>query len=89
MVVHSFAQTQSLSGLPRRLSGKESTCHAGVTSSIPGSGKSSGGGNGYPLQYSCLDTPMVRAAWRATVHGAAKESDTTLQIKNKNRVYQE
>ena len=36
-----------------------------------------------------LDTPMVRAAWRATVHGAAKESDTTLQIKNKNRVYQE
>ena len=37
--------------------------------SIPGSGRSSGGGNGDPLQYSCLGNPMDREAWRATVHG--------------------
>ena len=38
---------------------------------------SSGGGNGYPLQYSCLGTPMDRATWRATFHGLAKELDKT------------
>ena len=45
--------------------------------SIPGSGRSPGGGNGNPLQYPCLENPMDRGAWQATVHGAAKESDTT------------
>ena len=39
-------------------------------------GRSSGGGNGNPLQYSCLKNPMDRGAWRATVHGIA-ESDVT------------
>ena len=39
---------------------------------IPGSGRSSGEGNGNPLQYSCLENPMDRGAWWATVHGAAK-----------------
>ena len=38
---------------------------------IPGSGRSSGEGNFYPLQYSCLENPMDRGAWRATVHGVA------------------
>ena len=37
-----------------------------------GRGKSSGEGNGYPLQYSCLENPTDRGAWRATVHGVAK-----------------
>ena len=41
-------------------------------SSIPGSERSSGGGHGNPLQYSCLENPMERGAWRATVHGVAK-----------------
>ena len=41
-------------------------------SSIPGSGKSSGGGHGNPLQYSCLENPMDRKAWRVTVHGVAE-----------------
>ena len=45
--------------------------------SIPGLGRSSGDGNGNPLQYSCLDSPMEGGAWLATVHGVAKESDTT------------
>ena len=40
--------------------------------SIPGSGKSPGEGNGNPLQYSCLENPMDRGAWWATVHGVAK-----------------
>ena len=40
--------------------------------SIPGSGRSPGGGHGYPLQYSCLEIPMDRGAWRATVHGVTQ-----------------
>ena len=39
---------------------------------IPGSGRSPGGGHGDPLQYSCLENPMVRGAWWATVHGVTK-----------------
>ena len=39
---------------------------------IPGSGKSPGGGNGNPFQYSCLGNPMDRGAWWATVHGVRK-----------------
>ena len=57
------------------LSGKESACNAGDTGdagSIPGSGRSPRGGNGNPLQYSCLENPMGRGAWQATVHSAAK-----------------
>jgi len=46
-------------------------------SSITGSGRSPGEGNGNPLQYSCLGNPMDRGAWWATVHGASKEWDTT------------
>ena len=45
--------------------------------SIPGVGRSPGGGDGNPLQYSCLENPMVRGAWWATVHRGHKESDTT------------
>ena len=48
----------------------------GVAVSIPGLGRSPGGGNGNTLQYSCLEKPMDRGAWRATVHGVA-ESGTT------------
>ena len=40
--------------------------------SIPGSGRFPGGGNGNPLQYSCLENPMDRGAWRATVHAVTK-----------------
>ena len=56
---------------------KESACNAEDMDLIPGSGRSSGEGNGKPLQYSCLGRPMDSGAWRATtVHGVAKELDT-------------
>ena len=51
---------------------KNLSANAGDLDLIPGSGGSPGDGNGYPLQYSCLENPMDRAAWQATVHGAAK-----------------
>ena len=44
---------------------------------IPGLGRSPGGGNGNPLQYSCLGSPREGGSWRATVHGVEKESDMT------------
>ena len=49
--------------------------------SIPGSGRSPGGGHGNPLQYSCLENPMDRGAWQATVHGVA-ESWTRLSTES-------
>ena len=59
-------------GFPGGSDGKESACSAGDLSSIPGSERSSGEGNGYPLQYPCLENSMGRRAWRATVHGVTK-----------------
>ena len=61
-----------IQGFPWGSDGKESTCNAGYPGSIPGSGRSPGEGNGYPLQYSCLGNPMDRGAWWAIVHGVAK-----------------
>jgi len=51
---------------------KEFACNAGDTGSIPGSGRSPGDANGYPLKYSCLKNPMDRGAPLATVHGVTK-----------------
>ena len=62
---------------PHSSVGKESACNAGDLGLIPGSGRSPGGGHGNPLQYSCLENPMDRGAWLATVHGVA-ESRTRL-----------
>ena len=62
-------------GLLWLLNGKESTCNAGAlgdVDSIPGSGRSPGGGKGNSLQYCCLGNPIDRGAWWATVHGVAK-----------------
>ena len=50
----------------------KSACSTGDLGSIPGSGKSSGEGNGNPLQYSCLEDPMDRGAWQATVPEVTK-----------------
>ena len=58
--------------IPAGLDGKESACNTGDPCLIPGSGRSSGEGNGNPLQYSCLENFMDRGAWQATVHGVTK-----------------
>ena len=57
---------------PRGSDSKESAYSAGDTGLIPGSRRPHGEENGYPLQYSCLENPMDRGAWWATIHGAAK-----------------
>ena len=58
-------------GFPGDSDGKGSTCNVGDLGSIPGSGRS-GGGNGNPLRYSCLENSMDRGAWWATAHEITK-----------------
>ena len=57
---------------PSEWENKESTCNAGDLGSIPGSGRSPGEGNGNPLQYSGLKSPIDKEAWQATIHGVAE-----------------
>ena len=59
-------------GFPGGSDGKESACKAEEMGSTPGSGSSSGEGNGYPGQYFCVKNPMDKGAWRAIVHGVLK-----------------
>ena len=66
-------------GFPGGATGKEPTCQCRthkrnreMWGSIPGLGRSPAGGHGKPLQYSCLDNPMDRGDWQATVHGVTK-----------------
>jgi len=60
------------SSFPNGSDSIESACNAGDPGSIPGLGRSPGEGNGYPLQYSCLENSMDRGFWWDTVHGVAK-----------------
>ena len=55
--------------------------------SIPGSGRSPGGKNGNPLQYSCLEIPLGRGAWWATMHWGHKESDTTEHVHGRTHTH--
>ena len=59
-------------GFPGGSDGKAFACNVGDSGSIPGSGRSSGEGNGNPFQYPCLESPMDGGAWYATVHGVTK-----------------
>ena len=59
-------------GFPGGSLGKESACNVGDRDSIPGWGRSPGGGNGNPFQYSYLQNSRDRGAWQATVYGVAK-----------------
>ena len=59
-------------GFPCSSVGKESAYHTGDLGSIPWSGRSPGEGNGNPLHYSCLENPMNRGAWWATVQGVTR-----------------
>ena len=74
-------------GHPRRLNVKNPLANAGGMSSISGSSRSTEEGHGNPLQYSCLENPMDRGAWRATVHRVTKELGMTEQLNNKNVRY--
>ena len=65
--INSLAQ-----GFPTSLDGKASACNAGDLGLIPESGRSPGEGNGYPLQYSCLENLMHRRAWWVRIHGVTK-----------------
>ena len=61
---------------------KNPPANAGDTSSIPGWGRSPGEGNGNPLQYSCLENPTDRGAWRAAaVHGFPKSGHDLATVK--------
>ena len=68
---NSCAASASL-GFPGSSVGKDSTCNAGDLGSIPGLGRSPGGGNGCVFQFSCLENCMDRGAWHATVHVITK-----------------
>ena len=59
-------------GFPCSSIGKKSACNAGDLGLIPGSGRSPGEGNGNPLQYSCLENPMDKGTWQATVYEVTK-----------------
>ena len=62
---------------PGALVVKNPPANAGDMSLVPGSGGSPGGGNGNPLQYTCLGNSMGRGAWQTTVRGVAKELNTS------------
>ena len=64
---------------------KNPPANTGDASLIPGSGIFPGGGNGNLLQYSCLENPKDRGAWRATVHEVTKSWDTTEQAYTQER----
>ena len=66
-------------GFPGGSDGKESACNAGNPGFIPGWGGAPGGGHDNPLQYSCLENPMDKGAWRATPWGRI-ELDTTERL---------
>ena len=68
-VIYWASRGSAVKNLPAR---QETACNLGDVGSIPGSGRFPGEGNGYSLQYSCLENSMDRGPWRATVHGVAR-----------------
>ena len=81
----SLSTIQKVAGLPGGSVGKESACNVGDLCSIPGLGRSPGGGHGNPLQYSRQENFMDRSVWQAIVHGTA-ELDTTEQLHTAQRL---
>ena len=81
-VVETISSEQSMLGFPGGLDGKESACNAGDRGSIPGLGRSPGGGHGNPFQYSGLENSMGRGAWQAAVYRITK-SQTGLSTRSR------
>ena len=77
---HEFAFSNTLLGFPGGLMVKNPPANAGEAGLIPGSGRSPGERNANPFQYSFLENPMDRGAWRVRVHEVAKELDITLKL---------
>ena len=75
-VYKEYSTVSDMLELPWWLSDKESACNAEDLDLISGLGRSPRAGHGNPLQYSCLENPMDRGAWRATVHGVAELGTT-------------
>ena len=72
----SSSSSRKRQGLPWWISGKESTCQCRRHSLVPGLGRCPGGGNGNPVQYSCLENSMDRGAWLVTLHGVSESNMT-------------
>ena len=79
VICEQFNSSYSTIGLHWWISSKESACNARDAGFTPGSERSPGEGYGNPLQNSCLENPMDKGAWWATVWGVAKESDIEWQ----------
>ena len=77
-LAHTAFEEPKLKTFPGGSDGKESTCDVGDLGSLPGLGRSPGGGHGNPLQYPCLENPMDGEAWWAAVYGVA-QSQTQLK----------
>ena len=71
-LIKQFPEHLPQQDFPGGSDGKASVYNAGDLGSIPGLGRSTGEGNGNPLQFYCLENPMDRGAWQATVYGATK-----------------
>ena len=72
-----FKKVGYFKGFPGGSDSKESTLNVGDLGSIPGLGRSSGGGHGNPLQYSCLENPQEQRSLAGYSPWGRKESDTT------------
>ena len=72
VLLHIIFSTAHFVGFPGGSDSKETACNAVDPGSIPESGRSPGEGNGNRLQYSCLENPMDRRAWQATVRGSQR-----------------
>ena len=79
MVCNKFSCVPGLLGFPRASDGKEFACQAGDLGSVPGLGRSPGGGHGNPLQYSCLENPPGQRCLAGYSPWGGKESDMTEQ----------
>ena len=89
LFIYLFLQPCYCYGFPVALLVKNPSANTGDrrdSGSIPGLGRSPGVGNGNPTWYSCLENPMDRGAWRATVHGSAKTQTRTSNSAHTDRI---
>ena len=77
---------KDIEGFPGGPDGKGSACNAGDLGSIPGLGRSPGGGHGNPLQYSCLENPRGPKCLAGYSQWGRKESDTTERLSTTNKM---